>query len=120
MMCPVFCVEVVATNNNFAEILRNNSSILYFESIFFYINPNWFSWRYFCHIKLILILRDPNNLLKIWKIFFTLSGCRSYFALTGEFESQQISKFKLGFSSVNILVYFNLFQDIKLQNTNNH
>ena len=39
-------------------------------------------------------------------------------ALTGEFESQQISKFKLGFSSVNISVYFNLFQDIKLQNTN--
>ena len=42
------------------------------------------------------------------------------FTLTGKFESQQISKFKFGFSSVNILVYFNLSQDIKLQNTNNY
>ena len=42
------------------------------------------------------------------------------FTLTGKFESQQISKFKFGFSSVNISMYFNLFQDIKLQNTNNY
>ena len=47
-------------------------------------------------------------------------ACRSSVTLTGKFESQQISKFKFGFSSVNILVYYNLFQDIKLQNTNYH